>query len=311
MIKRILAIVFLMACCIPVTHVLFYYIVVWVSNIASPTQATLTPYDTAWQTYRTTLLQVLSNSYLFPGTEVPLLSHLRELSVRSLGLLSIAASIAILCGISVGMYVSRHLHTEFPRWFIVMTSSGNALQSLFIASSGVALMYFIIVYTPYQPPLPLHGFGWDTHVVLPVLALSIRPMMSIALETATLFGQASQEPHVTATQARGFSKTHILLAHLWPGQAQTIGLICTSNIRQMIAELMVIEMIFGWGGLGEHIVRTIVPPKLTNIAPVAVYLDAQTFAWLGIVIVMIFSLIELLRIVTTPRHLWSINTDSV
>jgi len=300
-----------MTCCIPIAHLLLYFMVVWVSNNASPTQFTLTPFDVAWDTYQTTLPHVVTNTYLFPGTDAPLLTHICELSVRSLGLLSIASMVAMLFGIGGGTLVSRQLHTAFPRWFIVMTSAGNALQSLFIASSGVAFMYFIIVYTPYQPPLPIHGFGWDAHLVFPVLALCIRPMMSIALETATLFGAASQEPHVTATQARGLSKAHILFARLWPAQAQTIGLICASNIRQMIAELMLIEIIFGWGGLGEYIVRAIVPPKLTNIAPVAVYLDAHTFAGLGVVVVVIFGVIEVFRIVATPRHHWTFRTDGV
>lgn len=304
MLKRIFGVIIVVGLGIPLAHITLFMLSVAAGNIASPNQYVVVSPTQAFNTYLETLPAVLQNTYLFPGLSIRLWHGIADRAIRSAGLLAVAASIAIVCGVWLGRFVSRSLNTQLPRWFVVLASTGNTLQSLFVASSGVALMYFVMVYTPYNPPLPISGFGWDVHLVLPVLALMLRPFMSIAHDTATLFGQASQQSHVIATQARGFSNTHIITHHLWPAQQMTIGLISAANVRQMIAELMVVEIIFGWGGIGEAVVRSIIPPAMTNIPAVELYLDAQTFASMGIVIIGMFACIEIIRILLTPQHVW-------
>lgn len=309
MLKRIFGVICIVILGVPFAHVMLFCLCILAGNIASPTQYTITTPSAAWEAYATTVPRILTNTYTYPGLDIGLWDGIAERTMRSIGLLGIAASLAVIGGVWLGRHVSRNLTTQLPRWFVVVASTGNTLQSLFVASSGVAIMYFIMVYTPYTAPLPIHGFGWDAHLILPVVALVIRPLMSIAHDTATLFGQASQLPHVIATQARGFSNTHIVNRHLWPAQQMTVGLIGAANTRQMIAELLVVEIIFGWGGLGEAIVRAIIPPAMTNIPPVAVYLDAPTFASMGVVVIVLFAVIEIMRIICSPRHAWTIAQD--
>jgi len=305
MLKRIFGVFIVFVLSIPFAHMLLYGLSVAAGNIASPNQYMVITPAVAWTNYLDTVPQILNNSYLYPGLSIGIWDGITDRAIRSIGLLTIAASIAIACGVWLGRYVSRGLNTQLPRWFVVIAGTGNTLQSLFVASSGVAIMYFIMVYTPYNPPLPINGFGWDAHLVLPVIALTVRPFMSIAHDTATLFGQASQQPHVIATQARGFSNDHIIRHHLWPAQQMTIGLISAANVRQMIAELMVVEIVFGWGGIGEAVVRAIVQPTMTNIPALDIYLDAPSFASLGIVIIGMFAFIEIVRIMLTPHHVWA------
>lgn len=304
MLKRMLMVIVIVACFIPLGHIMLFFLSIAAGNIASPNQYIVVTPTAAWQKYWQTLPTIINNSYVFPGLDVGIWDGIQERAWRSIGLLSVAASIAVVAGIKLGMRVSQNLNTQLPHWFIVLASTGNTLQSLFVASSSVAIMYFVMVYTPYNPPVPINGFGWNLHMVLPVIALALRPIMSIAHDTATLVGQASQQPHIIATQARGFSNHHIVQAHIWPAQQSTIGLICVANIRQMIAELMIVELVFGWGGLGESIVRSIVPPTFTNVPAVAIYLDATTFATMGVVIMLLFAALELLRIMLLPRHAW-------
>lgn len=309
MIKRMLGVVIIVLLCLPIAHIVLYFLSVAAGNIASPNQYIVITPIVAWHNYLTALPHIVNNTYLFPGLSIGLWTGIADRALRSIGLFVIAASIAIVGGVWLGSAVSKQLNTQLPRWFVILASTGNTLQSLFVASSSIAMMYFIMVYTPYNPPLPINGFGWDAHLVLPMLALMLRPLMSIAHDTATLFGQASQQPHVIATQARGFSNTHIIKFHLWPAQQMTIGLISAANMRQMIAELMVVEMIFGWGGLGEAIVRSIIPPAMTNKPAVALYLDAPTFASLGIVIICLFAGIEIVRLLFTPAHTWTLTDE--
>jgi ABC-type dipeptide/oligopeptide/nickel transport system permease component len=183
-------------------------------------------------------------------------------------------------------------------------SGADALQSLFVASLAVATLYFILLSTPWQAPLPLHGFGWDEHLILPLTALCLRPFLVITQRITTLLEQAWHAPHVVVAQARGLSRGDIITRHLLPAQQSAIGVVIAGQLRQLIADLIIVEMIFQWGGIGETLVRAIVSPVLTNQQQVAVYHDAGIIASIASGLFLWFLVIEMLRYVWQPRYVY-------
>ena len=70
-------------------------------------------------------------------------------------------------------------------------------------------MVLIIFHGLGQNPFPFGGFGWGRHLVLPVLALMLRPTVQIAQLASRLLGEEMDRPHVVAGRAFGFSWTRI------------------------------------------------------------------------------------------------------
>ena len=52
-------------------------------------------------------------------------------------------------------------------------------------------------------PLPVQGFGWDLHLVLPVLVLAARPTAQISQVTASLLAGEMDKMYVVAARSVG------------------------------------------------------------------------------------------------------------
>lgn len=299
MLKSLLRMLVMVVVGAPLVHGLFFALAVHLQGQTSPLPTGPTTSTRTWDAYLTHLDAVWHDDALFPGSNETLRSVLNERWMRSVGLYLLAATLATVAG----SWLAQRLVTQqrqLPWWL----SGADALQSLFVASMAVAALYFILVSTPWQPPLPLHGFGWDKHLVVPLFALCLRPFLIITQRITTLLEQAWHAPHVVVAQARGLSRGDIIANHLLPAQHVAIGIVIAGQLRQLIADLIIVEMIFQWGGIGETLVRAIVAPAFTTQQRVAVYLDAGVIAAIASGLFVWFLLIELIRRLWQPRHVY-------
>ena len=57
-------------------------------------------------------------------------------------------------------------------WLTAVTTVGLSTPSFFFGRLVVALFLLMIINVPgASMPLPIQGFGWDVHLILPVIAL--------------------------------------------------------------------------------------------------------------------------------------------
>ena len=283
----------------PMVHALFFGMTVQLQQRVTPLNAASARTETLLAQYQQHWQQLRSGQLAFPGNSQTFVGELLDRTWRTLALFGLAASLSL----GGGMWYARrlvHRHAPVPWWL----GSADALQSLFVASLAVAALYSIIIYTPFAAPLPLNGFGWDTHLILPVLALCARPFCVIAAQTMQLLTQELQAPHIMATRARGFTEAHIIDQHVWPAQQPFLAVIVAGQLRQLIADVILVEMIFGWGGIGETLVRALVAPRLTSQQPHVLYLDPGVVAACSVLLLAVFVSIEVVRTLWQPAHVW-------
>ena len=202
-----------------------------------------------------------------PDSQVPITAALVKASTASLGLLVLALLCSVLMGLAVGIAAVR---TEPPRiapWMTVFTTIGLALPSFFIGSLCIAVIVVYLIWGPGPPtPLPIQGFGWDRHLVLPTLALMLRPTAQIAQVTAGLLVDELGKPYIIAARSRGISWRTVVRRHaLRPIVApvlQTIG----SSVRLLAGELVIVEWLFYWPGLGQLVARTLIPAEIAGVS---------------------------------------------
>jgi ABC-type dipeptide/oligopeptide/nickel transport system permease component len=299
MLKPLLRMLIVCVVGFPLVHGLFFGLAVQFQGNTTPLQTSpaLPPHE--WVAYVDHVASVWHGTALFPGSTERLVDVLLQQWGRSLGLYVLAATFATMAGCWLA-YTLVTQQRQLPWWM----SGADALQSLFVASLAVATLYFILLSTPWQAPLPLHGFGWDEHLILPLTALCLRPFLVITQRITTLLEQAWHAPHVVVAQARGLSRGDIITRHLLPAQQSAIGVVIAGQLRQLIADLIIVEMIFQWGGIGETLVRAIVSPVLTNQQQVAVYHDAGIIASIASGLFLWFLVIEMLRYVWQPRYVY-------
>jgi len=104
---------------------------------------------------------------------------------------------------------------------------------------------------------PIAGFGIDEHLVLPSLALGIRPAAYIFRLTATAVEEIRHTDYVRTAIAKGLGARQILPRHVLPNAAPNIIAATVLGARGALSSLVLIEYVFIWGGAGLTFVQAL------------------------------------------------------
>ena len=229
----------------------------------------------------------------------------------SLGLLAIALTVSLALGLFLGMSAAKTDPPRVSRWLIPVSTVSLAMPGFYV---GAVLITISVAYLFFSPsvsgdlPFPLGGFGWDKHLVFPVIALAFRPTLQIAQMTASLLTDEFHKTYVTVARGLGHSwrlvKVKTALRNIYVPVLQVIA----SSISLMIGELILVEGLFGWPGLGKQLALSIQPPTTVTIASGVLpssYLHAPTVATvvtaLGAVLIISNTLVAILTHASDPR----------
>jgi peptide/nickel transport system permease protein len=105
--------------------------------------------------------------------------------------------------------------------------------------------------------LPTAGFGIDEHLVLPSLALGIRPAAYIFRLSATAVEEIRHADYVRTAIAKGLGARQILPRHVLPNAAPNIIAATVLAARGALSSLVLIEYVFIWGGAGLTFVQAL------------------------------------------------------
>lgn len=224
----------------------------------------------------------------------PVLDLFLEASRATLGLLLLTFVLSTLLGLLLGLLAVRTQPPGVAGWMLPLTSAGLAMPSFFIGSVFIAGMVLYTLRGLGRPPLPFSGFGWDEHLVLPVLALMIRPTVQVAQATAHLLSEELEKMYVIAARSLGHSWRRIRWRSALRNVLAPIILTVTSSFRVLLGELILVEWLFDWPGLGRLLARLLVPPQLTSDMGGALYLDAPFVATAVTIFAALFLLADLL-----------------
>ncbi len=189
----------------------------------------------------------------FNGENV--IEAIARVSIDSLGLIGIALTLSIFLGIILGRLAVRRNRTGVSTWLTFTSTIGLALPSFYVATLLIALFLFIFLYatTGNTSIIPFQGFGWDAHLILPVLALTFQPTVKIAQVTGSLLSEELEKQYVTASLSFGHSFKSLKNKFAFRSILAPILLTIASSLRLMLAELIIIERLFNWPGLGRLI----------------------------------------------------------
>lgn len=225
----------------------------------------------------------------FTGENV--IEAISRVSVASLGLIGIALALSITFGIILGRLAVRRNRLGVSTWLTFTSTIGLALPSFYVATLLIALFLFILLYvvTGNATIIPFQGYGWDAHLTLPVLALAFQPTVKIAQVTGSLLSEELEKQYATASLSFGHSFKSLKNKFAFRSILAPIILTIASSLRLMIAELIIIERLFSWPGLGR-----LISSALSVSAQSQDILSPPLIAALLTVLVGLFLLIDLL-----------------
>jgi peptide/nickel transport system permease protein len=233
-------------------------------NPYGSSQEGLPPIWTEYQVYAAGLLRGDLGT-LPVGTGQPLTETLTAAAGASLGLLGLAFGLSLAVGLIVGVTAVRIETSAIPRWLIPISTVGLAMPSFYVGALCIMGLVFWALHSPTSTaPLPVQGFGWDSHLILPLLALSVRPAAQIASLTVSLLVGELAQPYIIAARSRGNDWRRIRWRHALRPVLAPIILAVAGSLRLLIGELIVVEWLFSWPGLGRLMALSLIAPRIAG-----------------------------------------------
>ncbi len=227
------------------------------------------------------------------------LAVLRQATWASLVLLIAALLISIPLGFVLGLAGVRKDPPGLRGWLLGFTSVGLATPSFFIGSLAIAALLLLSIYGPWdRPPLPIQGFGLDAHLLLPALVLSVRPTAQIAQYVATLTVGELTKPYVTAARGKGLTWQHATRHHALRNVYAPLVQVIARTLRMIVSDLILVEWLFGWPGLGMMLAATLIPERMSSQGAAASFLDPPVVATILALLALFFLIVDTLAAAT-------------
>jgi len=175
---------------------------------------------------------------------------------NSLGLLTLSLLLASVVGVPIGLFAARQSHSPLSLGLLTSTLIGISLPSFLIAA--LLQLFEVIWYRRTGVRIyPVGGFGWDGHLVVPVLVLSARPLAYVARMAHMSFSDVLSEPYIATARSKGLSKGRMVRGHAYPNAAIPILTAAGVSLRFSLSSLPVVEALVGWPGIGAKLIEAI------------------------------------------------------
>lgn len=211
--------------------------------------------------------------------ETSLPALIGDAALRSVVLLVGAAIIALTLGVFIGAVAGAVRRRALASGAVLaVTGLTAAIPSFFVAYFlQIAVIVFGANPTTGSRFLPVYGFGYDEHIVLPLLAVAIPAVAVTAQLTAARVSDVLDSEFITTANAKGLAQGWIMRIHVLPHALPVALEGLGSGLRISVASLPIVEYIFQWKGIGYVALQSIAsrdPAALTASALVLVTLFA-------------------------------------
>jgi ABC-type dipeptide/oligopeptide/nickel transport system permease component len=184
-------------------------------------------------------------------------------------LLLTAVAGAVVVGVPAGVAYGWSGNRALKALAWSLSTLASSLPAFFWAVAIELAM--IVLWVQYQIRfLPTAGFGIDDHLVLPSLALGIRPAAYIFRLTATAVEEIRHADYVRTAIAKGLGPRQLLPRHVLPNAAPNIIAATVLGTRGALSSLVLIEYVFIWGGAGLTFVQALGTGRLELAIALAV-----------------------------------------
>jgi ABC-type dipeptide/oligopeptide/nickel transport system permease component len=202
-------------------------------------------------------------------------------SIASFGLLLISIVLSVSTGVVIGMMAVNIDPPHTARWLTLLSTAGLASPGFFVGIILISLSIALLINgIGIKPVFPFQGFGWDAHLVLPVLTLMFQPTVKVARITAGLLEDELGKQYVMVARSLGHTPRSILMHQAFRNILVPVITTAASSMRMMIVELIIVERLFNRPGLGKLISSVLImtsdsenflyPPLLATLTSILV-----------------------------------------
>ena len=216
------------------------------------------PLDAAAQSFLRTIQFFVDHpqSYYWQKADIPAFTLVSDILGNSAGLLLIALGVAFVVGVSLGIGAAVSKNKMFSTLIVVLSTLGISMPSFLLA-----MLFWVANIQAHRSfdmeVLPSAGFGWDSHLIMPVLVLAMRPLAQIAQVAYVSLTDVLGQDYIRTARAKGLHERVVRNVHALPNVLIPVLTTIGTSLRFSLASLPVVELFFDWPGVGLSLLHAI------------------------------------------------------
>lgn len=190
----------------------------------------------------------LGTSYSF---QAPALEVVMSRLPNTILLAVMAITVAIVVAIPLGVWMAKRADTKRELGVNVLTIAGQSMPDFWI---GIMLLSLFAVVIPI---FPASGFHSWSGVVLPVVTVAVMQVALVSRMVRREVGGSLAAPYMTVARARGTGEHKLTWAYAMRNSSIPILTTLGTRFAGMLNGVVVVEVVFGWPGIGSLVVRAL------------------------------------------------------
>jgi ABC-type dipeptide/oligopeptide/nickel transport system permease component len=183
-------------------------------------------------------------------TRRPVIQEIGFRYLNTLELTVAALAIAIVIGLGTGMLAAYFKDTWIDVALMAVGLAGISMPAFFF---GIAVLLIFSVWLGWLPVIPRGGSA----LLLPALTLGLIESAPISRISRSNMLDVLGREYIRAARARGVPETTLLLRHALPNALLAIVTMVGLQFGGLLGGAFIIEIVFGWRGVGEIAVQAI------------------------------------------------------
>ncbi len=179
---------------------------------------------------------------------------------RSAILAGLSFALVALLGITLGLHAATHRGTISDRVLTLAQFVLIAIPEFFwgiVAVLIFASWLHLLPATGYAPMAEAGLWGWASHLIMPVLVLSLGLLAHVSRLTRSSMLDVLASRYILAARARGLNETRVLWRHAMPNALLPAITVLAIDAGLLIGGIVVTETVFAFPGLGRTLVFAI------------------------------------------------------
>jgi peptide/nickel transport system permease protein len=178
---------------------------------------------------------------------------IREPIRNSLVLLGSALVATVATGLLLGFLSISSRTGRIRPAAALFLAAGSSMPGFVLGAILLSLLVYQLIYAGRGGTtlLPISGYGFDRHIILPVIVLAIQPTFHLAKVTAGLLENELQRDYILVARSKGLVWRRLLGRHAWANVLSPALITMGEAMRLMVGGLVIVEAIFLWPGIGR------------------------------------------------------------
>lgn len=217
-------------------------------------------------------------------TRRPVLDEIGFRYLNTLQLTLAALVVALVVGVLSGIIAAYRKDSWLDVTATTISLFGISMPAFFF---GLLVIMIFSVWLNWLPVMPR---GW-TAILLPAATLGLIEAAPLARVTRSAMLEILGRDYMRAARAKGVGEGALLFRHALPNALLAVATIVGLQIGHLLGGAFIIEVIFGWRGIGELAVRAIQWRDFA-ITQGIILIGSGTFVMLNLVIDVLYTWID-------------------